>query len=413
MTKPLEKILVLFPNQYDYAFLNKERFPTYEFIFELGEGGDNCKQDPLPYIETLQERYKKSNISAVISTEDYPGISIAAALALRLGLPNQHLQASLLLQHKYYCRQLQKKISPEETPVFDYLTVDKTSCDIAFPFFIKPVKGVFSYLAKKIHNQSELQYFITNHAETVRLYAKPFNDFLTTYTDFKKNAAAFIAEEILSGVQVTLDGYCWKGEAYIFGIVDSVKYPERAAFQRFEYPSKLPESVQKKIVALAKKIMEASGFNSGMFNIEMFYDQEEDKIRILEINPRLFFAAAHYYESVDSFNSYQIYLDIARGVSPTWIKNKGAFAVAATFTPRIFENKTVKRVANKETILKIKKEFQDAIIQIEVTPGQNIIGENSQNQGYKYAVISLGGKDWPDLYKRYERLLSLLDFEFV
>ncbi|CAN5439917.1 hypothetical protein BH20ACI3_BH20ACI3_19300 [soil metagenome] len=69
-----------------------------------------------------------------------------------------------------------------------------------------------------------------------------------------------LVEELLEGLQATLEGYVYQGEIHLMGIVDSVMFPNTIAFKRFEYPSSLPESVQSRMFSLARKLDEAERF---------------------------------------------------------------------------------------------------------------------------------------------------------
>jgi hypothetical protein len=54
------------------------------------------------------------------------------------------------------------------------------------------------------------------------------------------DACGYFMEELLSGVEVRLEGYVLRGRLTTIGITDSVKYDGSASFERFEYPSCLP-----------------------------------------------------------------------------------------------------------------------------------------------------------------------------
>jgi hypothetical protein len=64
-----------------------------------------------------------------------------------------------------------------------------------------------------------------------------------------------IAEGLLRGDQVTVEGYAYGGEVTILGVVDSIFFPGTLAFSRFEYPSALPEHVQECMADIARKVM--------------------------------------------------------------------------------------------------------------------------------------------------------------
>ena len=52
-------------------------------------------------IERIVAAASKSRIDAVVSTDDYPGSTLAAIVAQRLGLPGTPVASNLLCQHKF------------------------------------------------------------------------------------------------------------------------------------------------------------------------------------------------------------------------------------------------------------------------------------------------------------------------
>ncbi|BBM84631.1 ATP-grasp domain-containing protein [Candidatus Uabimicrobium amorphum] len=409
-------ILVLFPNDYDTLFLNQKRFPEHQFFFE-GENNitshleEFCIQS---FIAKIKQKYPK--IDAVITSQDYPGILAATILAGEIGIPACTPEATITLQHKYYSRLTQCKHLPEDTPRFTVVSIDENIShreDLFFPCFIKPVKAVFSFLTAQIDNKQQLQEFIDCHREELRAFSQPFNDILAQYPQFTIDANHFILEEVLKGTQVTLDGFCHNGDVTIMGIVDSIMYPGTESFRSFEYPSKLPKDVQQRMITMAKTFVSNSGYNSGMFNLEMFYDSSTNKIDIIEVNPRIFFAAADYFEKVQGVNTYETCVDIALGKKPHIPNIEGEFKVAATFTPRLFEDKFVQRIPTAEEIAQLKKQFPDLILKLEHKAGQRLSDTIQSSGSYKYAVLNLGADSWQQLYDKYDQVMSMLNFEFI
>mgnify|MGYP003458088081 FL=1 len=74
-------------------------------------------------------------------------------------------------------------------------------------------------------------------------------------TDMDVDPERMMAESLLEGVQINVDGWFDRGAAGFFGIVDAVMYPGTSAFRRFEYPSRLPEAAQAGAFALAERAM--------------------------------------------------------------------------------------------------------------------------------------------------------------
>ena len=64
---------------------------------------------------------------------------------------------------------------------------------------------------------------------------------------------------------------------------------------------------------IAKRLMSGLGFDNGMFNVEMMYDARDDRIAIIEINPRMASQFADLYEKVDGTNAYEVLLDLGIG----------------------------------------------------------------------------------------------------
>ena len=59
-------------------------------------------------------------------------------------------------------------------------------------------------------------------------------------TDFHVDAHWMLAEELIDGHQINVDGVAINGTVHALGVVDSVMYPGTDQFMRFEYPSRLP-----------------------------------------------------------------------------------------------------------------------------------------------------------------------------
>jgi biotin carboxylase len=105
-----------------------------------------------------------------------------------------------------------------------------------------------------------------------------------------------------------------------------------------DYPSALPEDVQRRMADIAATVMPGLGFDNGLFNIEMMYDPESDVISIIEINPRMASQFADLYEKVDGTNSYAVLLDIALGRAPQFTRRQGRYAFASSIVLRSFED---------------------------------------------------------------------------
>lgn len=419
----MKHILVLFPKDWDIDELEQPRYrKRYTFYYEgfdLFSFPQNLKLatfNARRYAEKLATKYC-GRIDGVISNNEQFGALVAAVVANLLGLPGTDPAVIIAAQHKYYARCLQKKILPEATPkfaVFPYQVRSAGDCGLPFPFYVKPVKATYSVLARTVGHFDELRAHLTfNPLETliIRKLVKPFNDLMARYTPFDIDAHHLIAEEIMTGVQVNVDGYVHNGRVHVLGIVDEMMYPGTQAFMRFEYPSRLPPGVLLRMKALTEKLFTAIDYGYGFFNIELIYNPDEDSLRIIEINPRMASQIVNLYRRVDGYDPYDLLISLSLGEAPHVTFGSGEFGAAASFVFRRFDGHEVKRVPRQAQIEAMQQRFPDARLMLYLKRGASLAREMKWLGSYRYAVLNLGGANAEDLYQRHEAIKRELAFE--
>ena len=254
-------------------------------------------------LSRLLRRARREHVDAVISTDDYPGAALASIVAAELGLPGTTPRANLMCQHKLYARRAQQIAVPEATPWFapieDGQTVIATP---SFPVFVKPVKSCFSVGSYPVEDARGVSTALRLARLPTRFFA-PFAALFEKYTGLPFGSARVLAETLLTGAQATFEGCMRDGRLRPIGVVDSVMYPGTIAFERFEYPSRLPATIQERIGDIAERTLHAVGFDHGLFNLEFMYDERTDRVAIIEINPRMVSQFADLYEKVDGTNT--------------------------------------------------------------------------------------------------------------
>lgn len=369
-------------------------------------------------LDEIKQNYKTSYFDGVFSSQDYVGALFASLVAQEFNLPGPTPQSILLCQHKYYCRCAQNKLVPFATPSFGLIDPNNFNESIAvlpfaFPFFVKPVKACFSWGSLKINSKEELEKNLLHLLPSMG-FLKPFNDILQRYPEFQLPANYLLAEEILEGKQVTVEGFVCNKSIHIIGIVDSIMYPGTISFEHFEYPSLLPYTVQKRMGAIAKKFIKGIDLHDAFFNIEMMYNPKTGVISIIEVNPRMAAQFADLYEKVNGRSSYEIIgALVTRSPLPKLQKNKGGYAIAASFALRVFENGMVKKVPTEDEIARVYQLFPDARIHIHVQEGQKLSDVLQDGKSYLYAIINLGGENKQDLLARLERCKKMLPFAII
>lgn len=409
-----KKILIIACGPFDFGNIRKKIFQD-KFDFFIEEIKTEPKDIEI-FINYILKKYSKKNLVGVLGTHDGPESLVSAILSKELGLHNMEPLKALVCEHKYYSRVAQQKIEPTTVPNFQLIpskNITKNEIHLSYPFFVKPVKSAFSMLAKTINNFELLEAFLPKVEKRLKITLPAFDVLFKKYTNLEFDAHYLIGEELMSGDQVTVEGFSYYRKVTIMGITDSIMYPGTMSFERFEYPSNLPKNVQQRMHDIAESLIFGLELDFTLVNIEMFYNHKTDAIHIIEINPRMSYQFADMFEKVDGSNSYMIQLELAQGLKPTYIKGNGEFRVSASFVLRLFEDKLVTRVPSKEEINEIERIFPDAFIVIKVTEGIRLSDLSQDEKSYRYAIINLGGKDWNDLYYRFELIKNQLKFEFA
>jgi hypothetical protein len=326
----------------------------------------------------------------------------------------------LRCSHKYYARLAQREAVPEATPPFALLPARIPPAPlegVPFPCFVKPVKGTYSVLARRIEGQAELEDFLGQ--EAVREFAaqqmQMFNRLLARMTRLEIDGSHFIAEGVLPGRQVTLEGFAFGDEVAILGVVDSLLHPETGSFLRFDYPSSLPEPVQERMARVARRAIQALGLRDSPFNVEMTWDPEGDRIGIVEVNPRLCGQFADLYQKVDGVHGYEVAVALATGRRPALRRGEGEFRRASSFPLRVFAKARVLRVPDADRIAEVEREFPGALAWCECEPGQELADFTSYEDGQsaRYGIVNLGGRDEAELRARFEAVRARLGFELA
>jgi biotin carboxylase len=419
-----KRILVVFPTAWDRKHLpldgaSRTWSERYEVI-PAGPRDEECAWDcdALGLIEREVEEHR-GRIDGVTTSSDYPGACVAAAIARRLELPGPSPEAVLRSSHKYYARLAQREWVPDATPAFWLVDPDDPApgSGIEFPCFLKPVKGAFSIMSGVVGDGAELRAFLDRSAvrEFCQYWVHIFNQLLRSFTDLELGAAHFLAEEVLRGDQVTLEGFSCRGSVEVLGIVDSVKDPRTGSFVRFDYPSALDPRVQERMVEIARRLVPRLGLDDTLFNIEMIHDAERDRIGIVEVNPRMCGQFADLYLKVDGTSGYEVALRLASGERPAIRRRRGEFGAASSVPLRIFEPARVLRSPGESLVREVERAFPGALVWCECEAGQELVDFETREDGrsIRYAVINVGGEDREDVLRRARAVEDALAFEFT
>ena len=383
----------------------RESFPVREFLQEA------------PHVLEAFD----GHVDAVIGYWDFPVSTLLPIVQKQAGLIGPSLNAVLKCEHKYWSRLEQAKVVPEIIPPFQKIDPFENNplaqCRLGFPFWLKPVKSVLSYLGFLVRDRDDFTRSIELIREGIGRYADPFNVILKA-ADLPPEVQGIdgyfcIAEGLISkGHQCTLEGYVHKGDIHVYGIVDSLREgPHQSCFSRYQYPSQLPARVRQRMIAAAKAFMAHIGYDNSAFNIEFYWDHQEDAIRLLEINTRISKSHCPLFKMVDGEYHHDVLIDLSLGKKPNFPHRRGRFKMAAKFMLRRHRDGRVVTVPGPSEIEALKHRFSGTEIVIYIKAGMRLSDLRDQDSySYEIADLFLGADSQDELLKKYQEALKMLPF---
>jgi len=364
-------------------------------------------------------------IDAVVGFSDFPATSMVPILCRRLGLEGPSLEAVLRCEHKYWSRLVLSREMPEHIPdfvafdPFDAQALEGITAELAFPFWVKPIKSAGSWLGFRIDGPEHFRHAQSVLQAEIGHMAGPF-DVICDHADLPEAVAALpphacLAEAIISGWQCTVEGGSAAGRIDSHGIVDSIRYPGSSSFFRYQYPSALPEPVQERMIELSRRAIAATGLDRSAFNIEFFWEENSDRIWLLEINPRISQSHSEIFEKVDGASNHAVTLAAALGQAPDFPRRQGDFALGAKIFLRTLSDGVVEAVPDPARLAELARRYPGTIFHPQVEVGMKRSEALIEQDSYSYHLCSLymGADSEADLLDKYGRLREELGFRIL
>ena len=373
------RLLIVAPQARDLAAVGRLGLDRR---LEIALAGDDLDSGAIPDLDALAERWR-GRVDGVVGTKDRSAL-VAAFLAERLGLPGPRPEALLNCQLKDRSRALQRRLVPEATPAAWPLRDGPPP--FPPPFFVKPIVGRLSLGARRIDSLDEL----------AELAAPAYVEEYAALAGVE--ADGFLAEELLTGAEVTLEGFVHRGAVTVVGVADSVKYEGTNSFERFEYPSALGVERLAELHGVAERLLPGLGFDGGFFNVE-FVVPEAGPAQLLEVNGRIASQFAPLVEAVEGRSTYEALCALALGHAPEW-EPRPARGVALSYALRVFEDAFVESVPAPEPGLELL-----------VAPGK-LLSEQGVNDvaSYRLAIFDVWAETRPEAVARARGRASSLGF---
>jgi ATP-grasp domain len=335
----MKEILVLCPQERDLKAIRAAGLEERYRIRFVGSDLDQLESfDP----EAFLDECERIPADAVVGTKDQSAL-LAALLAERRGLPGPTPEALVRLQHKPTSRSIQQLAAPEATPRFAVLD-GRPPFDV--PFFVKPVVGRLSQNVFRIDDYRELL-----DLHEIDRYTSRYAEIASLAGADPAHAHGFLVEELLTGDEVTLEGYVYDGQVTTIGVTDSLKYPGTLSFESFVYPSALSPGCLAELSDVAERVLPRLGFDDGFFNIELFVP-EEGPAQIIEVNARIASQFAPLVQAVHGRSTYDALFELALGEDPRWQPGP-PHGVGVSYCLRVFEDGFVEAVPDPEPDLEV------------------------------------------------------------
>lgn len=370
----------------------------------------------------LAARARRRGWRAVLSHHEQFGALTAALVAEQLRLPAPTPEAIVAAQHKLHARSVLAQVAPEATLAAEPLAAaygQPIPAGIAYPRFVKPVKAAFSVLAREVASSAELHAhtrFARGELWVIRHLVEPFERVARARLPGAGTAHAMMLEDPvpLSVPQFNLDGWVQHGQAHALGVVDAHCYPGTQAFMRWQVPSRLPAAVQARALDVARRFLAAIGFDHSFFNLEFFWDEAQDRLTIIECNPRLAPQFADLHRRTLGRDAHAMALAIALGDDPLALPSEPPTAgAAASLVYRSFPGEPVPPAPTRAQQAAFAQAFADGWVLPLPKHGAALARDFKWTGSHRHGIVHLGGRDEADLRERAQRASALLGWGSV
>lgn len=364
----------------------------------------------------LAVQARRKGWQAVVSNHEQFGALTAALLAERMGWPGSPVKAIMACQHKLYARQVLQQVAPEANVPFQLLDAAygaPVPQGLTYPTFVKPVKAAFSVLARQVDSHADLHRhtrFGAWELWVIRKLVEPFERMARQRLGPQvPSAHRLMLEAPVHADQFNLDGYVFNGQCHALGVVDALMYPGTQAFMRFQLPTRLPDSVQARALDVARRFLQAVGFTHGLFNMEFFYDEATDELKVIEFNPRMASQFSDLYRQVKGVCLHALSLALAHNRDPAQLpRHTPTAGAAASFVHRVFDPLAPVSMPTAAQLAAFADTYPDGLVMPFPKSAGSIARDFKWLGSYRFGIVHLAGATQTDMLAHYRAACSTL-----
>ncbi|MFW6142781.1 MAG: ATP-grasp domain-containing protein [Desulfovermiculus sp.] len=373
-----------------------------------------------PYLERtidLINEYPEM-YDGVVGTHDSSAV-FAAIICSETGKTFASLPSIINCQNKYISRHKQREVLPQAVPDFclalEYL---QNPSRLSPPFFIKPVRANISFGTHLIETPEELEYYIGLESKDIAAYNQYYLDALSLRPHMSNglNVAtcnSFLCEALITGEQVTVDGFVCNGEVHIFGMTKAVFYPGSNSFSHHEFPYSFSPALDEKINTGLGRLVPALGIDNSFFNVELRADPEKETFDILEVNSRIAFQFAKTIELVTGFDPLHLLCDVACNEQPDLSRTqRTTYPLCLNFELHSFTDRKIVKTPTQSGYEQIRLLYPDVHIR-NLVHEQSMLSDYKHNpESFRYCMLDIPGNSREEILAAFEHITSLLGYEF-
>lgn len=388
----MRQVLLVCPQQRDFREIRAAGLASDFHVLSAGSDLDEHDDafDPGRFVFEQSVR----PVDGVVGTKDRSAL-LASLIAQRARLSGPSPRALLACQHKPTSRAIQRQAVPDAVPRFALVHGAATWPTFGTPFFVKPVVGRLSENAFRVDSYARLGRPVEDG------YPDRYARIAVLAGLAEHDAHGFLAEELLAGDEVTLEGFVHRGRVTTIGVTDALKYPGTNSFEGFAFPSALPDERLAELQRLAERVVPAHGFDEGFFNMELFVPRE-GPAKLIEVNGRIASQFAPLVRAVQGRSTYEAMFRLACGDDPAWrlMPSRG---VAISYCLRVFEDALVLSVPDP-----------DPEVEILVRPGRFLSEQGTNDaESYRLAIFHEWGETRAEALARCRARAASLAFELA
>src|SRR5690606_30082522 len=170
------------------------------------------------------------------------------------------------------------------------------------------------------------------------------------------------------------------------GVFDMHRDEDGTSIARLDYPaSTIPESVQQRMVDVARRFMDHIGYDNAAFNVEYMWDRDTDQLWLIEVNTRISQSHSDLFAKVDGASNHEVVIDMALGRKPSMPHRQGPYAVAAKAAIFHDEDAIVTGIPSEQDVAAVRERFPDTQLTLQVEVGDRL-SELPHQASYRFIL---------------------------